>query len=404
MIDLDSIEKDCPIPESFGSHIGSIIFIAILFFLGFISRFIFAPLMPIIEKEQGLTHSQAGSLFLMISLGFFVAQICSGFLSSRINHRGNLIVSGIGVGVALLIYNFTNSLWVIRGIMIMLGMAAGLHLPSAIATITAMVKREDWGKALSVHQVAPPTSLILGPLVVAFLLQFLPWRDILTSIGIVSIVTTVVFIRYGKHGGFPGEPPRLELIKLVFSHRSYWILILLFSIGIGASVGIYTMLPLYLINEHNLAPGWANMLVGLSQISGLFMTFVSGWVNDKIGTKPTIAAALILAGIATILLGIMPRSWVVVIIFVQTALITSYFPPAFAALARIVHPNLRSVAASITTPAAFLVGGGILPTAIGYMGQNYTFGLGIALTGGLVILGSILVPFLVLRETVEEGC
>ncbi len=404
MIDFENIEKDCPIPESLGSHLGSILFIAILFFLGFISRFIFAPLMPIIEQEQGLTHSQAGSLFLMISLGFFVAQICSGFLSSRINHRGNLIVSGIGVGLALLIYNFSNSLWVIRGIMIMLGMAAGLHLPSAIATITAMVKREDWGKALSVHQVAPPTSLILGPLLAAVLLQFLPWRDILTCIGIVSIIVTVVFIRYGHHGDFPGDPPRIELIKVVFSHRSYWILIILFALGMGASIGIYTMLPLYLITEHGLEPGWANTLVGLSQISGLFMTFVSGWINDRIGTKPTIAAALILAGIATIMLGIMPRSWVVVIIFIQTALITSYFPPAFAALARIVHPNLRSVAASITTPVAFLLGGGLLPTAIGYMGQTFTFGLGIALTGCFVMLGSILVPFLVLRETVEEGC
>jgi len=404
MIDIENIEKNCPIPEPFGRNLGSIIFIAFLFFLGFISRFIFAPLMPIIEQEQGITHSQAGSLFLMMSIGFFIAQVCSGFLASRINHRGNLIVSGMGVGLALLVYNISGSLWTIRGIMIMLGMAAGLHLPSAIATITAMVQREDWGKALAIHQLAPPLSLISGPLVVAFFLQFLPWKGLLTIIGIVAILATAACFRYGQQGGFPGDSPRLELIKTVFSHRSYWILILLFALGIGASVGIYTMLPLFLITEHGIDPEWANLLVGLSQISGLFMTFVSGWVNDKIGTKKAIAAAMILAGVATILLGTMPRPWVVVIIFIQTALITSYFPPAFAALARIVHPNLRSVATSITTPPAFLIGGGLLPTAIGYMGQTVSFGLGIALTGGLVVIGAILVPFIVLRETVEEGC
>ena len=77
MMDPNVIDKECPIPEPFKANLGRILFLAGLFFLTFIGRFIFAPLMPAIEQELSISHVQAGSLFLTMSLGFFVAQICS---------------------------------------------------------------------------------------------------------------------------------------------------------------------------------------------------------------------------------------------------------------------------------------------------------------------------------------
>ena len=91
-------EKDCPVPESFRSMLWNILFLAVLFFLAFIARFIFSPLMPVIESEMGITHAQAGTLFLVMSIGFFVGQVFSGFLSSRMNHRGSLALSAINHG------------------------------------------------------------------------------------------------------------------------------------------------------------------------------------------------------------------------------------------------------------------------------------------------------------------
>jgi hypothetical protein len=51
-----------------------------------------------------------------------------------------------------------------------------------------------------------------------------------------------------------------------------------------------------------------------------------------------------------------------------------------------------------------VLGGGLLPAALGYMGQAYTFGLGIALAGGLMALGALLVFPLNLLEKMDEGC
>lgn len=397
-------DNACPVPEPFGKRLGSILFLTGLFFLGFIGRVIFAPLMPSLEKELGMSHSQAGSLFLMISLGFFAAQIGSGFISSRLNHKGTLSISAVGVGVALLAFGFTSSLNGIRLLMVALGVATGLHVPSAIATITAMVTRQDWGKGLSIHQTAPSLSLVLAPLLVEALLGTFSWRTIVPSVGTIALAAAVIFVFAARCGEFRGEAPKPPVIKETVRQRSFWIMILLFALGMGGSIGIYAMLPLYLVTERGFDVGWANGLLGISRISGLFMTFVAGWAADRVGEKRAISAVLAVSGLSTILLGILPGSWLVIMIFVQPALIACYFPPGFSALARIVPPNMRSVTTSLTTPTAFLLGGGIVPAFIGYMGERVSFSMGIVLIGCVTLLAPLAVRFLHLREGVEEGC
>ena len=398
------MDKACPTPEPFSDMVWNIIFLTLLFFLTFISRFIFAPLMPTIGPDLGITPSQAGSVFLLGSVGVFVAALASGFVSSRINHRGTLTLSTFGVGLALLACYFSTSVWGIRLVMIVLGMAAGLNLPSAVATITAMVSRQDWGKALAVQQMAPPLSLVLGPLLSVVLLIWFSWRTSLACLGGFSIFVGLAFVKYGKFGDFPGDAPSPSLIKIILSQRSFWIMVILFALGMGGQVGVYAMLPLYLVTERGLAAESANTLLGLSQISALFMTFFAGWVTDKIGEKRTIALFLLTSGAVTVLIGSLSGTWLKVAVFLQPALIVCFFPPAFAALSRIVQPYMRSLAAGMGPPTAFFLGGGLLPAALGYMGENYTFGLGIVLSGCIMMLGAVLVVFLKLLEKMEDGC
>ncbi|MFC1869497.1 MFS transporter, partial [Thermodesulfobacteriota bacterium] len=162
--------------------------------------------------------------------------------------------------------------------------------------------------------------------------------------------------------------------------------------------------PLYLVTERGLDNDYANTVLSLSRVSGLFMTFIAGWITDRLGERKVISATLILVGISTILIGTLSGIWLVVIIFIQAGLTACYFPAGFSALSRIVNPNTRSVATSLVTPQSFLIGNGILPAFIGYMGQNYSFGLSMILVGILIVLGSGLVIFIELLENTDEGC
>ena len=396
---------DCPLPEPFQTRIGMILFIAALFYLGFVTRMIFAPLLPLIEQEIDITHTQAGSLFLMVSIGYLTAPLSSGLLSSRINHRGTLILSAWIMGLAIIPFAFADNIWAIRLLMMMVGFASGIHIPSAIATITAEIRKEDWGKALSIHQSAPPLALCTAPLIATFLLQFMSWRIVLMSVSVTSITAAAIYSFLGRGGEFPGHPPSPANIGNVVGRKAFWIMVLLFAMAMGGNAGIFTMLPLYLVNERAMDLSTANTLVGLSQISGLIMVFVAGFLTDRIGQKPMMTAALTLAGICTVLLGLLDGWMLKLFIFIQPAVLTAFFPAGFGALSRIAPPYLRSVTSSVGPPTSYLIGGGLVPPLIGYLGQTYQFSTGFVLFGIFMLIGPLLTLFLKFGQYDEEpGC
>jgi len=314
------------------------------------------------------------------------------------------MLSTVILGLTLLSFGFSASLLSMRPVMVMIGLAAGLYMPSGVAIIAAMVRREDLGKALGVHSTAPSLSFILAPLLTEVLLGWFGWRGVLAILGGVSVVAGAIFVVFEREGDFPGEAPRPDIAKAILTQPSLWIMIALFSFAIGGSTGIFTMLPLFLISERGFDHTRANFLVGISRISGFFMSFAAGWLTDRVGEKRAIFLVLLAAGISTILLGTSPRSWVVAMVFLQPALAACFFPPGFTALSRIGEPHLRSTTISLNAPSAFLIGAGAMPALIGFTGEVGSFSLGIALVGGLMLLGPVIVRSLSLLESEQEGC
>jgi NNP family nitrate/nitrite transporter-like MFS transporter len=398
------MEKSCPIPEPFGARAGAVFFIGALFFLNVISRFIFAPLMPFVEDELRITHAQAGSLFLFISSGFAVAQFGSGFVASRLTHRTTLTLSAIAVGIVLLLLGFVRSLSGIRLALMVLGLSAGLHIPSALATITAMVRRQDWGKAMGVHSSAPTLAFVLGPLLVAALMGVVSWRGFVIFLGAFSLLVGIAFLAFGKCGDFPGDMPNPAALRKLIRLRSFWLVILLFMTAMAGSVGLFTVLPLYLMTEQGLDKTFANTVLGFSQISGFLAALAGGWLADRAGPKRAMAILLAAGGGANILLGLSSGTWLLIVLFVQPALTGCFFPAAFSALSRIVPPNLRSVVASVAIPVAFLIGVGLFPALYGYLGQNYSFSVGLVLGGCFMLVGALFPFALRFVESNQEGC
>lgn len=375
---------------SFRLQLGPILLLTGIFFLNFMARIMLAPLMPNIERDLGVGHGEAGALFLLISSGYFISLLGAGLLSSRLTHRKTMILSATTVGVVLIGISLSNSQWAIRLGLFMLGVAAGIYLPSAIATLTSLITAQHWGKGIAIHELAPNLSFVAAPLVAEALLPWLSWRQILAVTGGASVVAGIGLARFGRGGRFPGEGPSFASFKSFLVRPAFWIMTALFGLGISGSLGVYTMLPLYLVTERGFEQSWANMLVALSRVSGLGMAFFAGWATDRFGAKATMGGAFLLTGLMTALLSLVPRDWMGLVIFLQPLLAVCFFPAGFAALARIGPAGARNVVVSLTLPIAFLLGGGAVPAFIGVMGDVGAFGLGMVVVGGCIVAGLIL--------------
>jgi len=117
-----------------------------VFYLNMLSRVIPAPLMPVIEKEYGVGHSDAGLVFLMLAVGYCIGLISSGLVSSRLAHRDTILFSSVAMGTLLLLIAFSKGLWTIRIELLLVGFFSGFYLPSGVTTITSAISSAHWGK------------------------------------------------------------------------------------------------------------------------------------------------------------------------------------------------------------------------------------------------------------------
>jgi NNP family nitrate/nitrite transporter-like MFS transporter len=385
------------------SQLGPILLLTAIFFINFLSRIILAPLLPAIEKDLGVGHGEAGSLFLLISIGYFISLLASGLVASRLMHNRTIILSATAIGIALFGISFSSSLFGIRLGLILLGLAAGLYLPSGIAAITSLISPSHWGKAIAMHELAPNLGFVAAPLISEALLQWLPWRGILAVMGVASILVGMTFARFGRAGRFSGDSPSVESFRTILAKPTFWIMIVLFSLAITGSLGVYAMLPLYLVTERGIDRYWANTLVAFSRISGLGMAFLAGLATDRFGAKRIIATVFLLTGTLTVLLGTVSGYWMIIIVFLQPMLAVCFFPAGFAALSCIGPASSRNVAVSLTIPFAFLIGAGAVPTGIGIIGDAGSFALGFALVGGLILVVGLMLA-LILKLPDEYEC
>jgi NNP family nitrate/nitrite transporter-like MFS transporter len=366
-------------------------FLTTIFYLNFGSRVLLSPFLPVIEQELGLGHGSAGSLFIFIQIGYAAGLLGSGVVSWAITHRRTIILSSVGVGVAMLALSRSAGLAEMHACLILLGLAAGLYLPTGIAAITELVAEPHWGKALAIHEWAPNLGFISAPLLAEALLALMSWRGVLAVVGGVAIVLGGCFAVWGQGGARRGEAVRAEAVRRVVWEPALWVLACLFAVGIGTSFGVYMMLPLFLVSEIDLSRGAANTVTGLSRISSLGMLLVSGWLSDRIGHRRALSLALILAGGTTVGMGLVGGPLLTpALVFFQSAAAVLFFPPAFASVSRLFPPHSRSLAVSLVGTVGSLVGGGLLPSAIGHLAEVASFSTAFILVGLLSMLSPLL--------------
>ncbi len=375
--------------------------VAVLFFL-FVARIIYSPLLPSIEKNLDLSHAQAASFFLFITIGFSGMIILSGFIASWISHRMTILLSMLIAVPATVLIAASSSSAGIRVGLILLGIGAGLYPPSGIPTITSLVEQKDEGKVLALHEIGPNLGLVIAPIIVAFLLHAISWRWILVIVSSMGLIIGTLFLIFARGGDFHGEPPVFYNASIILSRRSFWIATCLLAMGAGASIGVYSIMPTYLVAERGLDQSLVNTLVGLSRVSGLLVIFFVGALVDRVGAQKFIFAVIFFSGVVTVLMSVKSQGVLIAAVFVQPVLITSFFPAFFTAASRIAPRRVHNLTISFLLPIGYSFAAGVLPVLLGILGDRASFASGFLAYGIVLIAASVLPFFLDLREDEEE--
>jgi NNP family nitrate/nitrite transporter-like MFS transporter len=371
----------------------SLFLLVAVFFMNYAGRILFAPFLPLIEKDLDITHAEAGALLLAISAGYSVMLLGSSAMSARLTHRGVILLSALGAGGALMFVSVARSPASLGCALFALGGAAGMYLPSGVATIAGLVDENELGRGFAAHEVAPGLAAIFIPLMAGSALRWLDWRQVVGPVGGVTIVVGLAFYSWGGGGRFTGQALRLGALRDVLGAPSYWAMVAFFALSIGLNNGLYNLVPLFLVTERSLALGAANLLVSCSRIAALAVTLLAGWLSDTFGPRKLIAGVFLVTGLFTVWMGVGGRFWSVIPIVLQPSLGPGFVPAGFSLLVGTVPSRDSNLAVSTTMPLAYLVGAGLIPLAITWLGDRSSLGLGIVLLGGLTLTSVPLLRF-----------
>lgn len=377
--------------DSLRAALPHLLLLTSIFFLTFIARVVFSPLLPEIEKTLGIDHGAAGSLFLFISIGYFVSILLSSKVSELIGHKNTIVLSIFSSGVMLILIGTFESLLTYRMGLFFLGYGAGLYLQSGLATIVALVPPAYVARGMSVHELAPNLGFVVAPLLCATILLYYSYHVVLYSLGTLLICVAGIYMVRGYNGAMQTKGMDRESMGAVLKLGAFWQMVVLLSLAICSTLGVYSMLPLYLITEHGMEKEAANTLVSFSRISSVFMPLVGGWMGDRIGNGKVLRSILFTAGMFTIPFGLLSGIPLLVFVVLQPMVAVCFFPSAFAVLSRLGGNAARGTAIGLCVPLAFLLGGGVLPMCIGFMGDYFSLAVGFSVVGVMTAVLAVIV-------------
>jgi MFS transporter, NNP family, nitrate/nitrite transporter len=370
-------------------------FLMLVWFLWFMNvamRTIFSPILPILEDEFHVVHAQAASIFTFMAFGYGTSVSFSGIASSKFGCKKGVLFSLFIAMVVYFIVPTVKHFYLFYPLGFLLGIAAGMYLPSVIPMITEYYQERLWGKAISIHESAASLGIFSAPFIALFMLSFFPWRAIFILFGIVFIICMIIFQVTTKEVKVAAG--KKSYLRSLLKSNDLWLMGIIWIFAAGGNLGLYFILPLYLVKELGMDVGAANTIFGISRLGGVVVGISAGFLVDRFSLKKTMFLLAFLSGLFTMLLATQHMSVMKLFLFLQSSVNIGYFPVALISIQRMFQREERGAATGFIITLGVVCGVGITPYLLGLSGDHLSFRFGIFILGALAVLSSGLVWFL----------
>ncbi len=361
-----------------------------LWYLNFSSRAVLSPLMPIIEDEFAITHALAGSIFTFLSIGFTITLLLTALVAARIGYKKCIALGFLISAVSLFSLKCVATFTSLALAAFFLGLGAGFYIPSAIPLLTEIFEPKNWGKAISLHDTGATFSVLSIPVLTAIAVRFLHWRTLLVILGASCLVLLVIFWVFSPDP-HPQREKQIQFTR-VLRRRDLWIIAVPWFFATANSLGLYNLIPLFLVKEKGIDLGLANTIFGLSRIGGLITSVLVGFLVDRFGAKRIILAVLLTTAVSTVGIAVSPiLPLLIVMLAIQATVSAGFFPAAFVAISKLTDLNERGIFTGITTAFGVVFGLGLTPAILGATADVWGFQPGILVLGILTIFSCALI-------------
>lgn len=377
----------------------------VAFFLNQADRQIFSVTLPLIQQDFGLTSAQMGLVATTFTLVFGLVVPFAGF-------AGDIIARHKVVALSLLIFSAGTLLTGVAASYLLLllfrGVATGageaMYAPAANSLIGEQ-HVSTRGRALSLHQTANYTGIVLGSLFTGWIGETYGWRWSFAVFGLIGLVWAIVlYVFAGRlarpaaaeaaapakadHGRIVGDAVRTVATSPILLAQ-----ILGFSGLIFVMVGYLTWTPSLLFERFGMSLSEAGFFAVLyHHLFAAVGLLATGYLADRLVAKrPKVRLISMSAGLALFapflwLAGASQSLWMVYAGLAGFGLFRGvYDANLFAAIFDTVDNRLRSTVTGIVVAIAY-VAGAASPFIMGALKARYGLGGGFTLLAAVALV------------------
>ncbi len=370
-----------------------VLLVSLMFFINYTNRSIFGPLLVDFEREFGIDHAQATRLLFYLYCGFSFSMAMSGFAAAKIKPKLAVGLSTIFCGIVIFLISRLHSIDVAWIFFIALGLSGGFYFTSAMATLGELVTPRDWGKAVTLHELAPPLSFILAPQLAHLIIFFdgATWRSVLAGLGGFSCLAGMFFIIFARGGEKKASPPSLGHFRLYLKSPVLWLFAWIFALGIGGEFAPYSVLPLHLTTERGLSEEAVGRLLSLTRLAAPLAVLAGGALISRFRAKTIVTWFLFTHALSLLCMALPQPGLARAGMFVQPLVTACVFPAIFTLFAENFPLEHQPMLLGLAVPVSSYIGSGIFPALLGLWGNYLGFQYGFAM---MAVFCLISLPFL----------
>jgi MFS family permease len=340
--------------------------------------------MPIIEDEFTITHALAGSIFTFLSIGFTITLLLTALLAARIGYKRCIALGFLILAVSLFSLKCVVTFTSLALAAFFIGLGAGFYIPSAIPLLTEIFQPKNWGKAIALHDTGASFSILSIPVLTAVAVRFIHWRTLLVILG-ASCLVLLLFFWVFSPDPHPQKGEKIQFTR-VLRRRDLWIIAVPWFFATANSLGLYNLIPLFLVKEKGIDLGVANTIFGLSRIGALVASVLVGFLIDRFGAKKIIFAVLLSTALSTVGIAVSPTLPLLVgMLAFQATVSAAFFPAGFVAISKLTDLNQRGIFTGVTLAFGVVFGLGLTPAILGAAADAWGFQPGILVLGVLTV-------------------
>ncbi|WP_217593583.1 MFS transporter [Cohnella sp. GbtcB17] len=301
---------------------GALLILMLNLFLVFTGIGLVIPIMPSFMNELGVSGSLMGLMIAVFSLAQFLFSPMAGRLSDTLGRKRMIVVGMLVFAVSEGLFGIAHSPTLMFVSRALGGLSAAMIMPAVMAYAADITTDEERAAGMGYVNASITTGFIIGPGIGGYLAEFgirMPFYAAGVG-GIVAAVVTMLFLKESLPAkgteasqAAAAEPRSGLLTQLRHSYRAPYFLslVIVFVMSFGLA-NFETIYSLFVDHKFGFDPKDIAFVITFGSIAGAVVQLtIFGWLLNRFGEKPIIAACLLASAVFVLLMLFVHKFWLI---------------------------------------------------------------------------------------------